>query len=44
MNRSKLLNRYRKEKIEATRSAYKRPTNFCVKLLKKTKKEFYNKS
>ena len=42
MNRSSLLNRYRKEKTEATRSAYKRPRNFCVKLLRKTKKEFYN--
>ena len=44
MNRSRLLNRYIKEKIEATRSAYKRQRNFCVKLLRKTKKEFYNKS
>ena len=42
MNRSSLLNRYRKEKTEATRSAYKRQRNFCVKLLRKTKKEFYN--
>ena len=42
MNRSRLLNRYRKEKTEATRSAYKRRRNFCVKLLRKTKKEFYN--
>ena len=43
MNLSRLLNRYRKEKTEATRSAYKRQRNFCVKLLRKTKKEFYNK-
>ena len=42
MNRSRLLNRYRKEKTEATRSAYKRQRNFCVKLLRKTEKEFYN--
>ena len=42
MNRSRLLNRYRKEKTEATRSAYKRQRNFCVKLLRMTKKEFYN--
>ena len=42
MNCSRLLNRYRKEKTEATRSAYKRHRNFCVKLLRKTKKEFYN--
>ena len=42
MNRSMLLNRYRKEKTEATRSPYKRQRNFCVKLLRRTKKEFYN--
>ena len=42
MNRSRLLNRYRKEKTEATKSAYKRQRIFCVKLLRKTKKEFYN--
>ena len=42
MNRSRLLNRYRKEKTEATRSAYKRQRNFCVKLLRITKKEFFN--
>ena len=37
MNCSRLLNRYRKEKTEATRSPYKRQRNFCVKLLRKTK-------
>ena len=42
MSRSRLLNRYRKEKTEASRSAYKRQINFCVKLFRKTKKEFYN--
>ena len=42
MNRSRLLNRYRKEKTEAARSAYNRQINFCVKLLRKTKKEFCN--
>ena len=42
MNRSRLLYRYRKEKTEATRSAYKRQINICVKLLRKTKKQFYN--
>ena len=40
MNRSKLLNK--KEKTEPTRSAYKRQRNFCVKLLRMTKKEFHN--
>ena len=42
MNRSSLLNRYREEETEATSTAYKRQRNFCVKLLRKTKKEFYN--
>ena len=42
MNRCRLLNRYKKEKTEATRSAYKRQINFCVKLLRTTKKEFHN--
>ena len=42
MNCSRLLNRYRKEITEGTRSAYKRQRNLCVKLLRKTKKEFYN--
>ena len=38
MNRYRLLNRYRKEKTEATRSAYIRQRNFCVKPLRKIKK------
>ena len=42
MNRSRLLNKYRKEKTEETKLAYKKQRNFCVKLLRKTKKEFYN--
>ena len=42
MNHSRLLNRYIKEKAEATRSAYNRQRNVCVKLLRQTKKEFYN--
>ena len=33
MNRVRLLNRYRKEKTEATRSAHKRQIDFCSKLL-----------
>ena len=41
-NRSRLLNRYRKKKTVATRSAYKKPRSFCMKLLRKTKKEIYN--
>ena len=42
MNRFRLLNRFRKEKTEAIRSAYKRQRNSCMKLLRKTKKEYYN--
>ena len=42
LNCSRMLNRYRREKIEASRSAYKRQINFCVKLPRKTTKEFYN--
>ena len=42
MNRSRLFNSYRKEKTEATRSAYKRQKKFCVKLVRKTKREFYD--
>ena len=42
MNRSRLLNRYRKEKIEAPRSEYKRQRSFCLKLLIKTKTESYS--
>ena len=42
INRSRLLNRYRRRKTEGTRSGYKRQIFVCVKLLKETKKEFYN--
>ena len=42
MNHSSLLNRYRKEKTGETRSAYKRQKNLFLKLLRNTKKEFYN--
>ena len=42
INRFRLFNRYRKEKTEATRSGYKKQENVWVKLLRKTKKEFYN--
>ena len=39
MIRSRLLNKYRKEKTEPE---YKRHINFCVKPWRKAKKEFYN--
>ena len=40
-NQVKFMNKNLK-KTEPTRSAYKRQRNFCVKLLRKTKKEFHN--
>ena len=42
MNRSRLLNRYRNEKTEEARHAYKRQENFCVKLFRNRRKEFGN--
>ena len=42
MNRSRLLNRYRNEKTEEARHAYKRQEKFCVKLLRNRRKEFGN--
>ena len=42
MNRSRFLNRYKKKKTEVTTSTYKIQRTFCDKLLRKTKKEFYN--
>ena len=42
MNRSRLLNRYKNEKIEEARSIYKIQKRFYVKLLRHAKKEFGN--
>ena len=42
MNRSRLLNRYRKEKNRSNKSVYKSQRTFCVKLIRKIKKDFYN--
>ena len=42
MKRSRLLNRYRRKKDTSSRLAYKKQRNFCVKLLRKSKKDFYN--
>ena len=42
MKRSRLLNRYRRKKDTSSRLAYKKQHNFCVKLLGKSKKDFYN--
>ena len=41
MNRSRLLNRYRQEKQKQI-DLHVKDSHFCVKLLRKTKKEFYN--
>ena len=41
MKRSKLRNRFLKEKSEASRKAYNIQRNYCVNLLKKTKREYF---
>ena len=41
MVRSKLRNIYLKSKTIDSREAYKKQRNYCVSLLRKTKKEFY---
>ena len=41
MKRSKLRNRFLKEKSEASRKAYNIQRNYCVNLLKKTKKGIF---
>ena len=41
MKRSKLRNRFLKEKTEASRKAYNIQRNYCVNLLKKTKREYF---
>ena len=42
MARTRLLNKYRKDDIAGNLFAYKRQRNFCVKLLRKSKNNFYN--
>ena len=42
MHRSKLKNKYNKNPTEDNRTAYKKHRNFCVGLLKKEKKKYYN--
>ena len=42
MLRSKLKNQYYKNPTEENRTAYKKHRNFCVSLLKKEKKKYYN--
>ena len=42
MNRSRLLNKFKKDNSEQNKWAYKKQRNLCVKLLKKAKRTFYN--
>ena len=42
MNRTRLKNRYYKNPTESNRVLYKKQRNFCVNLLKKEKKKYYN--
>ena len=42
MTRSRFLNRFRKNRTEKNRLAYQTQRNYCVKLLKKSKQNFYN--
>ena len=42
MTRFRLLNKYRKDKIVGNLFAFKRQRKFCVKLLRKSKKDFHN--
>ena len=42
MHRSKLKNRYHKNPTEENRITYKKHRNFCVSLLQKEKKKYYN--
>ena len=41
MHRSKLKNRYNKTPNESNKNSYKKQRNFCVNLLRKEKKKFY---
>ena len=42
MVRSRLLNKFRQERTILSHLAYKKQRNICVKLLPKTKKDFFN--
>ena len=41
MTRSRLRNRYLKQKIADTKIAYDKQRNFCVNLLRRTKKNYF---
>ena len=42
MTRSRLRNRYNKTPTEENLAAYKKQRNYCVKLARNTKREYYN--
>ena len=42
MVRSKLKNKYNKNRTEENWGSYKKQRNFCVNLLRKTKKDSFN--
>ena len=42
MVRSKLENKYNKSRTEENWVSYKKQRNFCVNLLRKTKKDYFN--
>ena len=42
MTRSRFLNRYRKNPTDLNKTEYKKQRNFCVSLLRKIKKKFFN--
>ena len=43
MKRTRLLNKYRKEKTVSNELEFKKQRNYCVSLLRKMKKDFYEK-
>ena len=42
MTRTRVLNKYRKDNSTGNLFTYRRQKTFCVKLLRKSKKDFYN--
>jgi len=42
MTRTRLKNKFRKEDTEENKKAYNKQRNYCLKLVRKTKKDFYN--
>ena len=42
MTRTRLLNKFRKEKTKENKDAYNKQRNYCVSLIRKTKKDFFN--